>query len=407
MKYTSSARKPARETTHTSGADASAGPNGVAIAPPDYGIGVVDRGPVAEGSEQVSKMLESTIWPVREGTIQREESAPGEGSGRSGVHYQKKPGLPDGLKAGVESLSGMAMDDVKVHYNSTKPARLQALAYTQGRDIHVGPSQERHLPHEAWHVVQQSQGRVAPSIQMEGVGVNIDPGLEHEADIMGERASNLSSVASRLPSASQSEQSGELLGQRSSTSQRVVSGSPVRQFFWGNAPQPDKQPWFHGWTAAHKKSKVPLTKREQTLLEGLNRGDIIDVELATDMVQSKKIAKTETIKVQEYIIGDVSEWYYSVVPKAFLDNILAEGLDPSYGGSGEASRGQLIGWNSRDHVYFYVEKDHATGYWKTRGKKDFTIVKFKLPKGTKVTGDPETRGNECRTKAYIHNVVEA
>ncbi len=48
-------------------------------------------------------------------------------------------GLPDNLKAGIERLSGLSMDDVKVHYNSSKPAPLQALAYTQGTDIHVGP----------------------------------------------------------------------------------------------------------------------------------------------------------------------------------------------------------------------------------------------------------------------------
>ena len=51
-------------------------------------------------------------------------------------------GLPDQLKAGVESLSGHSLDDVKVHYNSAKPAQLQALAYAQGTDIHIGPGQE-------------------------------------------------------------------------------------------------------------------------------------------------------------------------------------------------------------------------------------------------------------------------
>jgi hypothetical protein len=93
-------------------------------------------------------------------------------------------GLPDDLKTGVENRSGFSMDDVRVHYNSSKPAQLQALAFTQGTDIHVAPGQEKHLPHEAWHVVQQRQGRVQPTFQMKGmgVGVNDDPGLEREAD---------------------------------------------------------------------------------------------------------------------------------------------------------------------------------------------------------------------------------
>ncbi|MGA2888248.1 MAG: DUF4157 domain-containing protein [Terracidiphilus sp.] len=98
-------------------------------------------------------------------------------------------GLPDQLKSGVESLSGMSMDAVRVHYNSGKPAQLNALAYAQGTNIHVAPGQEKHLPHEAWHVVQQAQGRVEPTRQMKGgVPVNDDKALEHEADMMGARA---------------------------------------------------------------------------------------------------------------------------------------------------------------------------------------------------------------------------
>lgn len=98
-------------------------------------------------------------------------------------------GLPDQLKTGIESLSGHSMDDVKVHYNSDKPKRLQAHAYAQGTDIHLASGQERHLPHEAWHVVQQKQGRVQPTMQLKGkVAINDDRGLEREADTMGDKA---------------------------------------------------------------------------------------------------------------------------------------------------------------------------------------------------------------------------
>ena len=106
-----------------------------------------------------------------------------------GAADANRTGLPDRLKSGVEALSGVSLDGVKVHYNSSKPAQLNALAYAQGSDIHLAPGQEAHLPHEAWHVVQQAQGRVRPTLQMkEGVPVNDDAGLEHEADIMGARA---------------------------------------------------------------------------------------------------------------------------------------------------------------------------------------------------------------------------
>ena len=102
---------------------------------------------------------------------------------------ENNTGLPDTLKSGVENLSGLSMDDVKVHRNSDKPAQLNAHAYAQGSDIHLGAGQEKHLPHEAWHVVQQKQGRVKPTMQMKGkVNVNDDVVLEKEADTMGAKA---------------------------------------------------------------------------------------------------------------------------------------------------------------------------------------------------------------------------
>jgi hypothetical protein len=101
---------------------------------------------------------------------------------------ENRTGMPDHLKAGIENLSGVSMDDLRVHYNSSKPAHLEALAYAQGTDIHVGPGQEQHLPHEAWHVAQQKQGRVKPTMQAQGVSINDDEGLEHEADVMGAKA---------------------------------------------------------------------------------------------------------------------------------------------------------------------------------------------------------------------------
>jgi hypothetical protein len=98
-------------------------------------------------------------------------------------------GLPDTLKSGIENLSGHSMDDVKVHYNSSQPAQLNAHAYAQGSEIHIASGQEKHLPHEAWHVIQQKQGRVKPTMQLKGkVNVNDDKGLEKEADVMGNKA---------------------------------------------------------------------------------------------------------------------------------------------------------------------------------------------------------------------------
>ncbi len=107
-------------------------------------------------------------------------------------------GIPDHLKASIETLSGMDMSDVRVQRNSPKPARLNALAYTQGTEIHLGPGQERLLPHEAWHAVQQKQGRVKPTSSISGIPLNENQTLEREADRKGATALQMYPRAQKL-----------------------------------------------------------------------------------------------------------------------------------------------------------------------------------------------------------------
>ena len=170
-------KSPKRQEQDTR-AVASAGPKGIALAPPAYGIDFVDRAPAGDGPLQLTPATDRTPELVQAPAPRRARSTP-----------PNNTGLPDGLKSGIEALSGISMDNVKVHYNSSQPAQLNALAYAQGRDIHVAPGQKRCLPHEAWHLVQQAQGRVKPTMQMKGgVPVNDDEGLEQEADVMGAKA---------------------------------------------------------------------------------------------------------------------------------------------------------------------------------------------------------------------------
>ncbi len=151
--------------------------------------------PSTSGSEEKQTKAEnqasaeSILQAYKQGTAQfqsvEKEEPPVE-------QKENKTGLPDDLKSGVENLSGISLNDVKVHYNSSQPATLQAHAYAQGTDIHVAPGQEKHLPHEAWHVVQQKQGRVQPTKQLkDATNINDDTGLEKEADVMGAKAVQL------------------------------------------------------------------------------------------------------------------------------------------------------------------------------------------------------------------------
>jgi hypothetical protein len=151
--------------------------SGQGFMPPAYGINFVDK---------QNNSNDAAVQGVF-------ESSP-----KDNVFFAQKKenrtGLPDKLKEGIENLSGYSMDDVEVRYNSDKPAQLHAHAYTQGTEIHLASGQEKHLPHEAWHVVQQKRGLVKPTMQMNGkVNVNDEAGLEKEADVMGAKALQKSS----------------------------------------------------------------------------------------------------------------------------------------------------------------------------------------------------------------------
>ena len=147
----------------------------------------------AQKSSTLQKAADSTAASVLDSSsqsksLQRKADMANNASQRAEAPRPNNTGMPDNLKAGIESLSGFSMDDVRVHYNSSKPATVQALAYTQGTDIHVAPGQEKCLPHEAWHVAQQMAGRVSPTTNINGMPVNDNAALEHEADVMGEKA---------------------------------------------------------------------------------------------------------------------------------------------------------------------------------------------------------------------------
>ncbi len=124
-------------------------------------------------------------------------------------------GLPHALRAGLESLSGLDLAGVRVHKNSSWPERLKMSAFARGQEIHLGAGQDKHLPHEGWHVVQQMQGRVTRP-QRNGLAVNSNPALEREANVMGERAA--SSIASAEPSS---------LRRSRQADQGVLQGAPT------------------------------------------------------------------------------------------------------------------------------------------------------------------------------------
>ncbi len=125
------------------------------------------------------------------GAVQEQAKSPVQRStAQPGVN---KTGMSAQLKQGMESLSGMDLSDVRVHYNSPNPAQLNAHAYTQGAEIHMAPGQAKHLSHEVGHVVQQRLGMVRPTTQFAGQAINDEPALERQATTWGEMAMRLGS----------------------------------------------------------------------------------------------------------------------------------------------------------------------------------------------------------------------
>lgn len=111
----------------------------------------------------------------REGAIQRKVQ-----------QKTNRTGIPAQMKERIEGGTGMSLDDVRVHYNSDRPAKLDALAYTRGSQVEIAPGQERHLAHELGHVVQQKLGAVrANAWHSSGVAMNTDAALERQADEIG------------------------------------------------------------------------------------------------------------------------------------------------------------------------------------------------------------------------------
>ena len=144
--------------------------------------------PVQRQAPEEKELMQGKFASGLTGTLQTKEEAP-----------PNRTRMPDHLKSGIENISGMDLSGVRVHYNSSKSKQLNALAYTQGQEIHVGSGQEKHLPHEGWHVVQQKQGRVKPTLHAKGVSINDNEALEHEADVMGAKVlSNTAQLQSSL-----------------------------------------------------------------------------------------------------------------------------------------------------------------------------------------------------------------
>jgi hypothetical protein len=113
--------------------------------------------------------------------------------------------LPAQVRSRMEGAFGTSFADVRIHQGE-QAAAMDAVAYTQGNDIHFqpgsydpsSPAGQELLGHELTHVVQQRQGRVAAPGQGKSGAINADAGLEAEADLEGARAARGDAVSAHV-----------------------------------------------------------------------------------------------------------------------------------------------------------------------------------------------------------------
>ncbi|MCP4136058.1 MAG: DUF4157 domain-containing protein [bacterium] len=221
-------------------------------------------------------------------------------------------GLPGNLKTGLENLSGIDLSDVRVHTNSGKPEEVGAFAYTQGTDIYVAPGQEKHLPHEAAHVVQQLEGRVKPTGRVAGLPLNDSLQMEREADEMGRRAlqtkpkENEDRAAANSAGRNKSDgkqrfgfkdNRSEAVGQRGELMSPQVGNQPVIQLLKSHAEQfiqRDDVDWDKKDPVTYK--SVNAYVQNDAHDKGLRRG------LMRAWNRSKPGKKKGAARIQHYII---------------------------------------------------------------------------------------------------------
>lgn len=176
------------------------------------------------------------------------------------------------LVGGFAASTGHDLSDVKVHRNSEEPGKVGAHAYAQGNDIHLGPGQEKHLPHEAGHIVQQREGRVKANTEVNGVQVNDDKGLESEADKIGENAVQMQAQSSQVGDVA----SGGPATNQVSQMRRAGGDSPAQLLI------KDDYPWtgaiVGAWSAAlQRRAGIDRSNPHAGTLADIPRGHLVTV----------------------------------------------------------------------------------------------------------------------------------
>ncbi len=299
-------------------------------------------------------------------------------------HQEKKTGLPDNLKAGIENLSGYSMDDVKVHYNSTKPAQLPALAYTQGTNIYVAPGQEKYLAHEAWHVVQQKQGRVkGTKRQPREEEVNEERGLETEAEDWGKRAAEAGKKSRRVKTKKEKGREGSRVGQREREVPRMAK-KPIQKKFKGKICNTlrDAKKEIQDIEGKNWVDETAMDDDKKPVLEGLLRDPDSDYDTWKDLQAAVEDQFTSEVTMAEE--GGAKD---QPMGEGALNVKGAGPVAGTGGATSEFEAGQGNNWHiHKDHIKYGNDNSTRVNFDKNNSKANDIIDKARNSGSSRASG---------------------
>jgi len=296
-------------------------------------------------------------------------SAPAPFFNAAPVQRKENKNLSEEVQMKMESTFGEDFSDVAIHKNSQQAKDLNALAYTQGDNIHFAPGQfnqnsrqgQALIGHEFAHVQQQRQGRVAPTIQAKGLNINDDHVLEKEADAMGEKAAGSVQMKSNA------------LDMRTSlrNSSSIIQMAPV--------------PTHYG--EFRDKKLVPVS----------DYGAEIELEFHPNTkVDAKKIGIVQTVK--GYMGGHATDFSPTRMNRTTADGLYIDRIDernnPIYGGQSlDANKGKLGDTNNSGGNY------HLGWKYKDAAGADQTKEAYLYDKPTQGGGNKKNSGQVFETTA--------
>ena len=225
-------------------------------------------------------------------------------------------GIPTQMKMDFEQRSGLSFDDVRVHYNSDKPRKIGALAYTQGTQVHIGPGQERHLRHELGHVVQQKMGIVQATHRKQGLAINRSLVLEHWADL-GYIPSSTGSATEQVVQCDTDDSDYESLEvsverRFGETSEFEVSREKGMLFWRGDRREPSEV-FRTGFTTAQERDSGHA--RINNVIVFRRGGDYDDIASETAVCVSDNIVGASFFPLE----GDTSIYIYAIELAQYFD----------------------------------------------------------------------------------------